>query len=106
MIQRTVAVLLVALVVLSGTAGCKSGAADSTQTGVPTGTPVATSSVEPTVTGDSSTTEDASQVSGSTSAKSADTAAIEKELAAIEKELDALSMPSDSDFDAIEGDLP
>lgn len=87
MTRRLVASVLLVAVLLSGAAGCKSKSVENEQTGVPTGTPVATSSVEPT-------------------AKPVDTSAIEKELTAIEKELEAISMPGDSDFDAIEGDLP
>jgi len=86
-------------VLLLGAAGCSKKTADINDTGVPAGTPVATSSVEAT------TAESTAEPTESNSTP-ADTSAIEKELAAIEKELEALSMPDDSDFSAIEGDLP
>lgn len=106
MTHRLPALLLLVVVLLSGAAGCKSKSVSNEQTGVPTGTPVATSSVEPTVTDEVDGSGDVSEPSGSTAAKPVDASAIEKELAAIEKELDSLSMPDDSDFSAIEGDLP
>jgi len=103
---RLAGVLILVAVLTFGAAGCKDKSASIEQSGVPTGTPEATSSVGATASADAASEPvDAANPDSSNSSKP-DTSAIEKELAAIEKELDALSMPGDSDFSAIEGDLP
>lgn len=101
MTARLAGSLLLVAVLLSGAAGCKGTNDSADTTGAPTGAPVSTSTVEA-----STTAPGTEAVDTTTRAEPVDTAAIEKELAAIDKELDALSMPDDSEFSAIEGDLP
>ncbi len=102
MTARIAGTLLLVAVLLFGAAGCKGRSDSADTTGVPAGTPVSTFTVEATTTAPEGDAVDAV----APTEKQVDTSAIEKELAAIEKELEALSMPDDSDFNAIEGDLP
>ncbi|MGB4593610.1 MAG: hypothetical protein WBI63_07570 [Coriobacteriia bacterium] len=98
MTKRIVLAALAALLIVSGVVGCGNrdgGAVDSSQA------PVSTDVVE------STSVTPAGDGSGdvSTGEVSADTAAIEAELSAIEEELGSMTMPSDSDFSTLEGDI-
>ncbi|MHB1342159.1 MAG: hypothetical protein ACYC77_04360 [Coriobacteriia bacterium] len=102
MIERIILATLVMALLVAGMAGCGSRDQGITQAGDMI--PATTATTEPSATVEASTTGEAgSEAAGD--ATSPDTSAIEAELSAIETELGSMSMPSDSDFSALEGDI-
>lgn len=104
MTRRLIAPLVLAALLLTGAGGCTAKSARSNVTDAPDGASVTTATAEATASAGSEATVPAGSKYPS-SPPAADAAAIQKELSAIQKELDSMSMPSDSDFDSIEGDL-
>jgi len=102
--RRLIALLVLVALLLTGAAGCRSKGAQSDGTGASDGASVPLASSDATTSVDASA--GAETPGGTTADVAADTAAIQKELAAIQKELDSMSLPGDSDFDAIAGELP
>jgi len=102
-IKRIVLAALVMALLVSGMAGCDSRDQDAIEAGGEI--PVSTATAEPATAADASATAEASGSDAAGDETNPDTAAIEAELSAIETELGSMSMPGDSDFSALEGDI-
>ncbi len=91
-LRSSIAMIVLAAALLAGT-GCRSSQV-----------PAAVPSAETTVTVEASAGVEATAAPEPLAESQAKS--LEAELEAIEKELDALDLPSDSDFEGIEGALP
>lgn len=98
------AILCVALAVSVGATGCsRSTRSNADSTPAPDGAITVTRTVEPTASGEPTAPADATPQDSSTPPADAD--AVLRELDAIERELGGMDLPSETDFDSLEGDV-
>lgn len=97
-------VLFVALAVAVGATGCSRPSRGGSGSVPASGPTDVTQTIETTASGETAGVDESTSGQGS-SAVPADADAIIRELDAIERELGGMDLPSETDFDSLEGDI-